>query len=80
MLLRDIHGKGFLHMDLKPGNILLGGKETGGENKIYLIDYGLATSYLGPTGRHIPEIKCSLFRGNALFASYNIHDHIIPSR
>ena len=43
---------GFLHNDLKLENILIGNKDP--EN-IYLIDFGLTTSYIDPqTHEHVP--------------------------
>lgn len=49
--LEKLHEKGFVHCDLKPDNILIGLKSE--ENMIYLIDFGLAHSYLDSYGKHI---------------------------
>ncbi|OAY73499.1 Casein kinase I isoform epsilon [Ananas comosus] len=49
-----VHSKGFLHRDIKPENFVMGvGKQ---RNQVYIIDFGIAKSYLDPaTNRHIPN-------------------------
>ncbi|KAI9494221.1 discs overgrown [Zychaea mexicana] len=41
--LEFIHSKGILHRDIKPDNTVMG--VDGDENKVYLIDFGLARKY-----------------------------------
>ena len=41
--MRDLHGIGVVHNDIKPDNILL---DPINKDKIILIDFGLSTSYL----------------------------------
>ena len=58
----------FLHNDIKSENILVGQQGTG---LVYLIDFGLATPYMGPNGKHLPETALTKFSGNFMFASMN---------
>ena len=55
----------FLHNDIKSENILVGKKV------VYLIDFGLASNFMGADGEHVPEAALNRFRGNFLFASMN---------
>lgn len=46
--LEDLHNCGFIHRDIKPQNIVLGDQDNEDTiNKVYLIDFGLSSSYLG---------------------------------
>lgn len=47
--LRDIHRAGYLHEDIKPGNIMLNPEM----NKYYLIDYGIATKILSSSAQQV---------------------------
>ena len=48
-----IHGKNFLHRDIKPDNFLMGLGKKG--NLVYAIDFGLAKRFRDPrTHQHIP--------------------------
>jgi hypothetical protein len=49
-------------------------------NNVYLIDYGLATSYLDVHGSHIPYSTNARFHGTDKYASINNHNKIEPSR
>ena len=39
--LQYIHGKGFVYVDVNPGNFLCGRAEDGLENRLFLCDFGL---------------------------------------
>ncbi|KAI1787229.1 kinase-like domain-containing protein [Ganoderma leucocontextum] len=61
--LEHVHGKGFVHGDIKPSNIVLGRGDTAG--RAYLIDFGLAwrwTTDSPPSGR----------RGTVPFCSFRV--------
>ncbi|KAK1408198.1 hypothetical protein QVD17_39833 [Tagetes erecta] len=45
-ILENIHSKGFIHGDVKPENFLLGPPGSSDEKKLFLVDFGLGTSYL----------------------------------
>ncbi len=67
----------FLHNDVKTENILVGHHDT---DIVYLIDFGLATRYIRPDGKHEPETTLRKFNGNFLFASNNQCDGYTNSR
>ncbi len=74
--IESIHSCGFIHRDIKPQNIVLGCSSEKSEkaNKIFLIDFGLASQYISDNGSHIKPIKnYNSVVGTALFASINAH-------
>ncbi|CAI0435996.1 unnamed protein product [Linum tenue] len=79
-LVEFVHSKSFLHRDIKPENFLMGLGQH--ENKVYIIDFGLAKKYRdSATRRHIPykETNRSL-NGTPRYASVNNHLGIEQSR
>lgn len=69
-----IHKRHILHRDIKPENFLIGLGKKRKENKIYVIDFGLAKRYRDPeTLEHIPCIEGKQLTGTARFASVYTH-------
>lgn len=67
--LRDLHGEGFLHNDLKPQNIVFRDLKS-----VCIVDLGLAARWReAETGRHIEWATGNKMLGNPKFAS--IHNH-----
>lgn len=64
-----------MHCDIKPDNILIEhGFESDSLNyssHIYLIDFGISTTYIEADGSHSIKHKMPTFDGNLAFASYN---------
>lgn len=74
-----VHGKSFLHRDIKPDNFLMGlGRRA---NQVYIIDFGLAKKYRdSATHQHIPYRENKNLTGTARYASMNTHLGIEQSR
>ncbi|OHT02161.1 casein kinase I-like 12 [Tritrichomonas foetus] len=65
-----LHKKNLLYRDIKPDNFVIG--RGNNLNKIYLIDYGLSTSYIDPeTNQHIEYKENMPIVGTARYASIN---------
>jgi len=82
-IIENIHCRNIVHRDLKPPNFMLDS-----HNNIYLIDFGMATTFLSPeTGKHIEDNVSSsssggreLLLGNPLYMSYNLYQGYEPVR
>lgn len=74
-----VHGKSFLHRDIKPDNFLMGlGRRA---NQVYIIDFGLAKKYRDSLShQHIPYRENKNLTGTARYASMNTHLGIEQSR
>lgn len=70
--LEYVHGKLFLHRDIKPDNALMG--VNGESHVLYLVDFGLAKRYKDHrTLAHIPYRDGKHLTGTARYASINTH-------
>jgi len=74
-----IHGKNFIHRDMKPDNFLMGLGKKG--NLVYVIDFGLAKKFRDQrTHQHIPYREHKNLTGTARYTSINTHLGIEQSR
>lgn len=64
--LADMHSQGFLHLDIKPDNIIFGLNTR--QDFLYLVDFGLSRRL---TPSHAPKHVPS-FKGNMIWASVNL--------
>lgn len=87
-IISAVHDKGFIHRDIKPENFMVK-KDS---EVLYLIDFGLARTYIdGKTGRHrdnkqrlrlegASQSQITTITGTARYVSTHIHDGNEPSR
>ena len=67
-----IHSKHYIHRDIKPDNFMTG--RGANENKIYIIDFGLAKKYYSVSkGQHIKFITGKHLIGTARYCGRNAH-------
>ena len=69
--LEALHTLGWLHLDIKPDNIMIGTDDmTNRESStLYLIDFGVAQTFLDDSYCHIEEKDVDMFVGSTMFAS-----------
>ena len=78
-IIEQIHAKGIIHRDLKPANFLI--KNNAQHiSEIYLIDFGLAHSFLDDKGRHYPLKTNETLVGTQRYMSVNTHHGLTASR
>ncbi|KAF4524239.1 hypothetical protein B566_EDAN012177 [Ephemera danica] len=72
-LIEYVHFKGVIHRDIKPENFVMGPENTPLENRLYIIDFGLAKPYRDMSTKvHItPENQTVGLVGTARYASVN---------
>ena len=61
-----MHELGYVHNDLKLDNFLIGLNDP---KNIYLIDFGISSTYKNRDGTHIKKLRYKSFSGNFMFAS-----------
>lgn len=69
-VLEYIHDKGYVHMDIKGANILLGAQKSN-ENQCYLVDFGLAAHYTVKDFKPDPK---KAHNGTIEYTSRDAHD------
>jgi serine/threonine protein kinase len=68
-----MHGKNFVHRDIKPDNFLMGLGET--SPVCHVVDMGLAKYFIDPkTKSHISHITGKSLTGTARYVSINSHN------
>lgn len=66
-----LHSSGFIHRDIKPGNILT---REGNTNPICIVDFGLSHEYINKdTGAILPKRTHIGFRGTRAYCSISAH-------
>lgn len=73
-----LHGRGFIHRDIKPDNFTMGLDLRA--NQVYIIDFGLARRYIDHNRIHIKFITGKKLTGTARYCSIWTHDGIEQSR
>jgi serine/threonine protein kinase len=77
--LKYVHEKCHIHRDIKPDNFTMGINMD--ENKVYVIDFGLAKKFKSQTkNTHIPFKTGKNMTGTARYCSINTHEGFEQSR
>ena len=77
--IRYVHSKHHIHRDIKPDNFMTGREEN--ENKIYIIDFGLAKKYFSTSkNSHIKFCTGKSLTGTARYCARNAHRGYEQSR
>lgn len=78
MRCKELHDAGYLHRDIKPGNIMLGkasGHRGKGAGLVYFVDFGLVRPWKDfDTHAPLPSTQASRkFKGTVMYCSYRQH-------
>ena len=78
--LETMHSLGFVHRDIKPGNMMMGLEGTREYPVLHLIDFGLVKRFMDERGRHMPKMEQKTVVGTLLFMSINTQRGVEQSR
>ena len=78
-LVEAVHDRGIIHRDLKPANFLIK-PNAHGVSELYLIDFGLARSFLDEKSNHYELHANEPFVGTKRYMSINTHQGLTASR
>jgi len=78
-IVEQLHARGIIHRDLKPSNFLLKTNSVG-ISELYLIDFGLANSFLDEKSRHYTIKTNETIVGTPRYMSVNMHHGLTASR
>lgn len=78
--LRELHARNFLFVDVKPDNFMLGIKGSDNEDKIYMVDFGVADKYINARGEHKETNGTGAGCGTPAYMSLSMHAGLAPSR
>ena len=76
-IIKQFHELGFLHLDIKPDNVLIGEKDN---QQLCLIDYGISEKYTDENDKHRPQENLEHISGNLVFISKNALEFKTQSR
>uniref|UniRef100_A0A914QII1 non-specific serine/threonine protein kinase n=1 Tax=Panagrolaimus davidi TaxID=227884 RepID=A0A914QII1_9BILA len=71
--LEDLHGIGYLHRDVKPGNYTIGRVELQEQRKIYILDFGMCRKFTNEQGIIRKPRAAAGFRGTVRYAPISCH-------
>lgn len=77
-----MHIAGYVHLDIKPDNILIAREDRRDplSGQVCLIDFGIAKRWRKENGDHVEKVRLDKFCGNVLFASCNAYLGYTQSR
>ncbi|WKY09901.1 hypothetical protein Q1695_002338 [Nippostrongylus brasiliensis] len=71
--LEDLHGIGYLHRDVKPGNYTVGRPELNELRKVYILDFGMCRKFTNDQGIMRKPRAAAGFRGTVRYAPISCH-------